>query len=275
MKTLKQCINYLKQTLILYMSAFLFILLLLPDLVYSQTLTIYTEDWPPISYQANSKMEGMGVEIVQALQAKIGTTEVITMVPWARGYKSLLEEANVMLFSVGRSVEREKLMTLLGPIAISSTALYTQRGNAARLLAMGDKIYELPVGAYRGSIFADTAKKKGFTKLDLAAAPKITANMLFAKRFELWVEGSLAVPSIVKETGHAPDEVERVMVLDNLELYLAFSKASSPTIIRAWEEALKAIKKDGSFQKIHQKWLANEPAPMEVLLLNPSSQPTH
>jgi polar amino acid transport system substrate-binding protein len=242
MNKLLTCFNDLKRSFILYIAAFSLIFCLNPSLAYSETLTIYTEDWPPISYQTNSKMEGMGVEIVQALQAKMGTSEAITMVPWARGYKSLLEEPNIMLFSVGRSAEREKLMILLGPIAISSTSLYTRKGNAARLLAMGDKLYELSVGAYRGSIFADTAKKKGFANIDLAAAPKITANMLFAKRFDLWVEGSLAVPSIVKETGHEPEEIERVMVLDNLELYLAFSKTSSPTIVKAWEAALKAIK---------------------------------
>lgn len=268
------CINRLKCSFSSYIVCLLCIFCLNHNIAHSETLSIYTEDWPPISYQNNSKMEGMGVEIVQALQAKLGTTEAIIMVPWARGYKSLLEEPNIMLFSVGRSAEREKLMIFLGPIAISSTSLYTRKGNAARLLAMGDKLYELSVGAYRGSIFADTAKKKGFANIDLAATPKITANMLFAKRFDLWVEGSLAVPSIVKEIGHEPDEIERVMVLDNLELYLAFSKTSSPAIVKAWEAALKAIKKDGSFQKIHQKWLANEPAPMDVLLINPNSAPT-
>jgi polar amino acid transport system substrate-binding protein len=237
----------------------------------AQNLTIYTEDWPPVSYQNGAKIEGMGVDVDDALQAKMGSAFPILMVPWARGYKALLEEPNVMLFSVGRSVEREKLMSLLGPIAVSSTSLYTRKGHAGQLLAMGDGILKLTVGAYRGSIFADTAKKKGFINIDLAANPKITANMLFAKRFDLWIEGSLAVPSIVKEAGHNVDEVEKVMVLDSLELYLAFSSATQPSIIKAWEEALRALKKDGGFQKIHQRWFPNEPAPMEVLLLSPKA----
>lgn len=250
---------------------FIGVTLFLSISVCAQNLTIYTEDWPPVSYQNGAKIEGMGVDVVDALQAKIGSAFPVLMVPWARGYKALLEEPNVMLFSVGRSAEREKLMTLLGPIAVSSTSLYTRKGHTAQLLAMGDGIFKLPVGAYRGSIFADTAKKKGFINIDLAATPKITATMLFAKRFDMWVEGSLAVPSIVKETGHSVDEVEKVMVLDSLELYLAFSISTQPSIVKAWEEALRALKKDGGFQKIHQKWFPNEPAPMDVLLLSPKA----
>ena len=58
-------------------------------------------------------------------------------------------------------------MTLLGPVAISRTVLYTRKGNAARLQSLGDDIYQVAVGAYRGSIFADAAAKKGFQTLDL------------------------------------------------------------------------------------------------------------
>ena len=135
-----------------------------------------------------------------------------------------------MLFTLGRSAEREKLMIMLGPVAISNTALYTRKGNAARLLALGNQLYKQPVGAYRGSVFADAAKKKGFVHFDLAPTPQMTANKLLARRFDLWVEGS----------------------------------------IKEWEEALIWLKKDGQFQKIHHKWQPNEAPPMDVVVLRPA-----
>ncbi len=239
----------------------------------AQDLQIFTEDWPPISFGSGNRAEGMAVEVVQAMQAHMGSSQAIQVVPWARGYKALLEEPNTLLFTVGRSEEREKLMVMLGPIAISTTSLYTRKGNAARLLGMGEEIQKLKVGAYRSSIFADTARKKGFQNIEQAPTPQIIANMLLAKRFDLWVEGSLVVSSVLKDIGHSADDVEKVKVLDSLELYLAFSTSTPATTIKAWEEALRWLKKEGHFSRIHQKWLPNEPPPMAVIRLDPPAKP--
>lgn len=227
-------------------------------------LTIYTEDWPPISFRSGDKLDGMAVEMVVALQKRVGSKADIQLVPWNRGYKALLEDPNVMLFTVGRSEEREKLMTLVGPLGISSTVLYTRKGNAAKLLSLGDDIHQIAVGAYRGSIFADAALKKGFHTLELAATPHVVAKMLMMGRFDLWSEGSVVVPSVLKEIGYSANDVEKVMVLDSLELNLAFSPRTPLSTIKLWEDALRQMKKDGSFQKIHQKWLPNETPPPEV-----------
>lgn len=240
---------------------------------HAQELQIFTEDWPPITYGSGTRVEGMAVEVVQALQARLGNHQAIQLVPWARGYKALQDESNVLLFTVGRSEEREKLFYLLGPIAISTTALYARKGQAARLLALGDEMRMLKVGAYRSSIFADTAQKNGFTNLELAPTPQVVANMLLAKRFDLWVEGSVVVASVLKDIGHAPDEVEKVKVLDSLSLYLAFSAQTPLATVKAWEEALRWLKKDGNFVKIHHKWLPTDTPPMEVLRLDPPARP--
>ncbi len=230
----------------------------------AQRLNIYTEDWPPMNFKTKSGIDGMAVDIVQAMQVITGSKEVIQLVPWARGYKAVLEDENVLLFSLGRSPEREKLMHMLGPIAVSKTVVYTRKGEAARLKTLDTDIYKLPIGAYRGSIFADAAKKKGFINLAQADSPLNSSRMLFARRFDLWVEGSLAVNSILQESGRSVADVEEVMVLDSLELYLAFSLKTPAATITLWENALRQMKKDGSFQKIHHKWLPGETPPMEV-----------
>ncbi len=247
------------------------LLLMLVALVYrpvlANDLIIYTEDWPPISYKNADKPDGMAVEVVQELQRRINNRSAIQVVPWNRAYKALLDEANVMIFTVGRSEEREKLMSLVGPVAISRTVLYTRKGNANRLLALKDDIKQVAVGAYRGSIFADAAIRKGFQTLDTAATPQVVARMLMMGRFEWWSEGSVVVSSVLKEIGHSINDVEPVMVLESLELYLAFSAKTALATIKLWEEALRQMKKDGSFQKIYQKWLPNEVPPADVVRL--------
>lgn len=239
----------------------------------AQELQILTENWPPVTFGIDTKADGMAVEVVRAIQTKIGNTQPIQVLPFARGYKALLEEPNVLLFTVGRSEEREKLMHLLGPVAISDITLYTRKGNAANLQRQGDAIRKLKVGTYRSSIFADTARKKGFFNLELAVSPLVIANMLMGKRFDLWVEGSVVVPAILKDVGYSFEDVEPVMVLDTLELYLAFSAKTPASTVKLWEEGLRSIKKDGSFARIYRKWLPNEVPPMQVIHTTPTAQP--
>ncbi|MCH8620362.1 transporter substrate-binding domain-containing protein [Undibacterium sp. TS12] len=246
------------------------ILLLPGTFAYAQKLTIYTEDWPPMNFQSKTGVDGMAVDVVKSLQKMIGNQEPIQLVPWSRGYKAVLEDENVLLFSLGRSPEREKLMHMLGPIAISKTVIYTRKGEAARLRMPDVDIYKMGVGAYRGSIFADAARKKGFYKLVQADSPQNSSKMLFAKRFDLWVEGSMAVNAVLQETGHSMADIEEVMVLDSLELYLAFSIRTSPATLALWEAALRQMKKDGSFQKIHQKWLPGDVPPPQVIRVDAS-----
>ncbi|MGR2664029.1 substrate-binding periplasmic protein [Chromobacterium haemolyticum] len=242
-------------------------LLLLLAAWQARAITIYTEDWPPITFQHNGVPDGMAVEVVREIQARMHDNSAIDVVPWARGYKELLTTPGVMLFTVGRNDTREKQMTLLGPIAISQTVLLARKGEAAGLLALGNGIYHRPVGAYRGSIFADAAIAAGFVEVDLAPTPQITAQKLLVGRYDMWSEGGFVVASVLKDIHQPPEAVEVVRVLETLELYLAFSRGTSAAEVKRWQTAFSAVKKDGSFKRIYNKWLPRDVAPMDVKLI--------
>jgi tripartite-type tricarboxylate transporter receptor subunit TctC len=48
---------------------------------------------------------------------------------------------------------------------------------------------------------------------------------------------------VLKEIGYSANDVEPVMVLESLDLYLAFSSKTSLSTIRQWEDALRQMKK--------------------------------
>ncbi|WP_083339059.1 substrate-binding periplasmic protein [Chromobacterium sphagni] len=249
------------------MPSLVLLLLLLCCAWPARALTIYTEDWPPITFQRNGVADGMAVEVVREIQSRIHDNSPIEVVPWARGYKELLTSPEVMLFTVGRSEARERQMSLLGPIAVSQTVLLARKGEAARLLALGAGIYQRPVGAYRGSIFADAASAAGFVEVDLAPTPQVTAQKLLLGRYDMWVEGGFVVSSVLRDIHQPADAVEVVRVLESLELYLAFSRGTGADEVRHWQDGFAAIKKDGTFKRIYNKWLPRDAAPMDLRLI--------
>ncbi|GGY13463.1 substrate-binding periplasmic protein [Paludibacterium paludis] len=230
-----------------------------------EPLALYTEEWPPVSFLRNGKADGMAVEIVSALQKRVGDNARIEIVPWARGYSYLIARPNVMLFTVARSPEREKFMTLIGPVAVSHTELFCRKGEAARYLRMGDVIKRMPVTAYRGSIFKVAAEAKGFVNIIETVDSGQSARLLMAGRVGLWVEGGFAAGTALAQAGFSADSVDRVTTLESLQLYLAFSMGTPRDTVLAWENALRAMKKDGSFQSIYRRWLPQETPPPDVV----------
>lgn len=230
----------------------------------SRALAIYTEDWPPLSFRnSQDSAAGMAVEVVQELQKRTGNRNVIQVQPWARAYHHLLSEPDVLLFTVGRNAEREGKMTLLGPVAISSTDVFALREQAQQLRDMGDVRRRLPTAAYRGSIFESTARAHGYN-VTATTDPQHSAKMLLAGRVRLWAEGNIVVPQVLQRLGAADNAVERIATLESLALYLAFSKGTSRQLVLAWEQALRDMKRDGSFQAIHKRWFPLSAPPLEV-----------
>lgn len=227
-------------------------------------LRIYTEEWPPVTYSSPEGVAGFAVDVVREIQKNLGDATPIELVSWSRGYGELLSRPNILLFTVGASEERKKQMTLVGPVALCTIDLWALKEKAPALRTLGEAVKSRPVGAYRSSIFADSARKNGFTALDLAATPQATARKLFEGRVEMWSEGSVVVPSVLKEIGHTTDEVEKITTLDTIELYLAFSRGTPGAVVDEWEKAFREIKGDGTFARISQKWLPGQPVPKEV-----------
>lgn len=76
------------------------------------SLTIMTEDFPPFNFTENGQAAGKTVDLLMKASAAVGnpiTKEKISVITWARAYKTVLSEPKHMLFSMTRTAERESL----------------------------------------------------------------------------------------------------------------------------------------------------------------------
>ncbi len=227
-------------------------------------LKVFTEEWPPVSFSENGQPGGMAVEVVREMLKRAGRSEEIEIVPWSRGYNLVTQLPNVLLFAAGRNVERERLLTLIGPLLLVKTELYQRRGERwiDRLELAREKAV---VGVYRASYFETSARKNGFKLFSLAATPERSVRMLLAGRVDLWADSNVSSGAIVMKAGGNPADIERVMTLDVTEMMLAISPGTPESTIQALERALREMKGDGSFQRIHRRWFPNDVIPNNVL----------
>lgn len=215
----------------------------------------------PLSFRNGDRTDGMLVELVEQLQQRIGGHSEIELLTLARAITIGNVTPNVVVMPLARTADRAPHYTFVGPVFIANVGIFALKERAQELRAMGDDIRKLRTGARRGSIFIEQARKLGYNVTDDPVSSETAARMLMQKRFDLWFDGEgLAIPALERE-GYKPDDVAEVMRAGSFNAYFAFSSGTPEATIKAWNEALRDMKRDGSFQRIYRKWLPGYPVP--------------
>jgi polar amino acid transport system substrate-binding protein len=227
----------------------------------ARPLVIYTEISPPDQFLGpDGQLTGFGTEVVRGLQKRVGNTDPIEVVPWIRGYKEIQEQPNVVLFSMARSKEREPLFGWVGPIRETSYSFYALADSKIVVKSLEEARNLNLIGVYKEDARDQYLTKKGFTNLDRSINNLTTVKKLMAGRIDCMV-GTPDIGEEIRAAGLKPEDVREVFQFLKVQLYIAFSKATPALTLKAWTGALQAMKEDGSFKRIFQKYFPDSPLP--------------
>lgn len=221
----------------------------------SHALDVLTEEWGPITFEEHGQARGFAVDVVDAIQMRIKSISIIQVVPWTRGFHEVKSQPNVVLFTVFRSKEREKLFTLLGPLARCEVSFYGLADAKLSIKNINDAKRVLAIAAKDDTWFATTLEKAGFKNLMLTKDPQQEARLLAAGRVDLISNDPVVIEKAFEDIGKKDLKLKRYLTVEKGDLYIAFSKGTPPATIDKWKRALEDIKKDGTFAELQQKWL--------------------
>lgn len=232
-----------------------------------------TESWPPIAYENNGQLEGMGVELTEILlksmPAQLSAKSKIEVLPFTRAFNILKTRENALLFTVARTPEREKLFYMLGPLAHGESILFALENSKIDSSNFEELKSTASVATVRGSVYESQLRQHGFKNIVLVNSTITPIKLLMSGRVDLICEGSLVFPFVAKSAGYPNLKLKNITSLGASSLYYAFSKGTDPEIIAQWKQALIQSKKNGSFKKVYSHWFKHTPAPMDVLLVEP------
>lgn len=256
---------------------FLLILLLLPlaqPCWASQSpLRIVTEHWPPITYEKSGSAEGMAVDLARLIQKSASLSQSIEVLPWPRAYHLAVTQPDVLLFTVVRNPEREKLFTLIGPIANGEIAIYVRGTYDLSKVTLQSLKNNLRIATHRGTAFQNVLEQEGFRNIVPVNSSVNAAKMLMSGRVEAICDDELAVAELFRRAGYKSSPFVKVMSLTHSSLYFAFSRGTAPQTITKWKTAFEEIKRTGQFEHLYKKWFLNLKAPPEVHLSLPPAHP--
>lgn len=227
----------------------------------SPKVDIYTEHYPPFNLKENGKLKGISVDILDAMLKHMKSKQSINDVKltnWSRAYSVAQKKKNAMVFSTTRTESREKLFKWVGPIIKTTVGVIAPKSKNIKIEKVSD------FSNYRiGAVLKDVGElllldlgvdKKHIQHVKGNNAINLSFNKMEKNRIDMFSYDINVAFSNAKIEGFNIDKYEVVYKLKEGELYFAFNKNTDDKIINKWQESLDAIKKNGVYDKVLEKY---------------------
>jgi ABC-type amino acid transport substrate-binding protein len=224
-------------------------------------LTMLTEESAPLNFAADGKIQGQAVDVVEALLERTGGKMDMQLLPWDQAYQQVLNESNTALFSTMMTPERKAQLQWVGPINTMDTSLYALKGSGLQIRTLDEAKSAGKIATVKDYYSEQVLKQQGFGNLDSQPNEEAAIRKLLAGEVQLFVGNNTVLPALLRKVGADMSQLEIVFTVSTDLGYIAFSPSTSPELVAKWQQALDAMKRDGSFDSIYAKWLPEEIPP--------------
>jgi polar amino acid transport system substrate-binding protein len=216
------------------------------------TLQVVTED---SSYSAldGNQVVGVASEVVEMTLAKAGVTDYhMALYPWARAYDIARLEANVLIYPIIRSNDREGLFKWVGELEHVNPTFYKLRKRHDVVVNALQDASRYTVGVVRDDSRHQYLEGKGFSKMVVSANNLDNLRKLISGQVELIPMPEREAREQCTDLHVDYDDLESVFVLDELSkgLYVALSANTPDETVQRITAAFARLKQDGTVDKL-------------------------
>lgn len=216
-------------------------------------MQFFCQDFPPFTYEEEGVLKGPFIDIAHHLARRIDVEAEILLLPWRRALqRARLGEGQVLL-AIGWSLERSSWLYYSDPLVETEYGFFVRRADPLLYLGPVD-MKGYTVSVYGPSNTSQRLKElvEGFSDIEIDLLPDDTAafqnlaqgrvDAVFSNRDVGFVMARrLGIASRIRYAGRA----------QSLSYYIGFLKEEvSLSLFRRCNEALRAMKEDGSLEKI-------------------------
>ena len=241
---------------IAFFYALAFSLLLLPTTAHSDdvALRIFAVHFPPYEFEAPEEgLKGFDVEVVEALFLRLGKPVKIEFMPWTRAVKTVFDGQAMALLSCARRAEREPYVYFSSPISLATTGYFQRIEDLDPGYQTLEGLRGQKVVAVRGYSTQESLTELSIEHLAVRSN-KLALNILSSARADYLYGYKEGNQFIAKQLGLS-DKL-RFHPLSSENYHLCFSKfwPQAEALLEAFNQQLKQLKSDGSYDAIHDKY---------------------
>ena len=239
---------------VIYLVLFNVIIIPASNATTSESLTYYTEIYPPSNFLENNELVGLSVETLKLLWQKMNVKEQkIHIVPWARGYHNVLNKPNSMLFTMARTPKRETLFKWVGPLYFAEHVLIAKHDFTDDINDITDA-YQYIIAAIKNDVSEITLLEKNFPDEHIVRISQLRQAILMLqnKRIDLMIVSRTSLKGILDEHNLTMDDIKIVFSINKIGNYYAFNVNTPDILIEQYQQAFDQIKEER--QKINYKY---------------------
>jgi polar amino acid transport system substrate-binding protein len=220
----------------------------------AEELHLVTTTLPPFSEATETGQTGVAIELVQAMAKVAQHSGTIDMLPWARAQQMAQEGNGIALFPMGRNPDREPLYRW---IVLLMSDPYLAVAKADSSVASVDDCKAQAVGVQTGGPGVAITRRMGIDHVQLVPEEVQNARKLLAGRIGCWFVDRMVSVRALHDAGAEPSAVKTLGTLMTADLYLAGSKSIGDDEAKRWQDALAAIKANGTYDRIIARYIGH------------------
>jgi polar amino acid transport system substrate-binding protein len=147
---------------------------------------VVTEILPPYQfYQENNVLSGFSVEVLEALFEITGDDTDLQVLPWARAYRTALNQPNTLIFSLARSLSREKLFIWGGKLTTEDIYAWGLKENFQTPVTHLDQLRKYKIAIANSTSMYQYFKQKKHPNIYEIVSQEQALKMLYLNRIDI------------------------------------------------------------------------------------------
>ncbi len=204
---------------------------------------------------------GFACEVVREMARRAGHSGRFEMVPMARAMFVGAAAKNVLIVPVGRIAHRENLYQWTVKIFEDDFVVVAPRHSKVDISTVAACTH-LKIGMVRNGAAFHLAEEAKWSGMRLVAHDVSNARKLHAGRLDAWLSTWNGILAAQASAGLDPKALRRGVVVRRVEAYVAGSRDLDPAIGEKWRAVFNEMVRDGTYQRLLQKYEFVLPAPL-------------
>jgi len=242
-----------------YIPVCLCLILSMTTFAFAEKIVVVTEDYPPYSYIEDHRVTGFSTEVVTEVLVRSGLKfSHVRLGVWSGVYETALNNPNVVIFSIMRTPERDKLFKWVGMISPVDVYVYRMKSRTDISVSSINDMKRYRVGAYSKGICCQYLEQKG-VPVDIVKDDYLNIRKLVAGRIDLYPSAELPAEYRVRKENIIFSDLVSAYHLKDIsgDLYMAFSALTPDETVERCKKAFAEVQKDGTYEKIRAKYLSD------------------
>lgn len=225
-----------------------------------QLTTCTNLPYPPFQLEQNGQVVGFDIDLVGLVAKELGVPQKVIDTPFEtiKG-GAALNAGKCDVAAAGMSIkpERAKFIDFSIPYFNAAQALMASRESGISSLDDVQK-RKLKLGALAGTTGEDVVKGKGFDPRSFDNA-QAELDALRTRQVDVIVQDDPVVRYWLKDTANRDFALVTELRTDQ-QYGFAVRKDRNPALLRMINETIERAKRDGTYERIYEKWMGPMPA---------------